>query len=120
MVPIRSGNLVEAVRGTMAVPLVYRPVKVNDKYVFDGGIYNNFPVDVMQEDFNPDYIIGVNVSSQKYNEYPKDEEKLANRFLMYMFLSNPDSTGLGPNSAYILPDMSNFNSTSFSQVQELQ
>ena len=119
MVPIRSGNLVEAVRGTMAVPLVYRPVKVNDRYVFDGGIYNNFPVDVMKSDFNPDYIIGVNVSSQKYNEYPKDEEKLANKFLMYMFLSNPDSTGMGPNSAYILPDMSRFNSTSFALAEEL-
>ncbi len=119
-IPVKNGSLVEAVRGTMAVPLVYRPVKVNDRYVFDGGIYNNFPIDVMQQEFNPDYIIGVNVSSKKYNEYPKDqEEKLANSFLMYMFLSNPDSTGMGPHSAYIQPDMSNHNSTSFSSVQEL-
>ncbi len=119
-IPVKNGSLVEAIRGTMAVPLVYRPVKVNDRYVFDGGIYNNFPIDVMQQDFNPDYIIGVNVSSKKYNEYPKgQEEKLANSFLMYMFLSNPDSTGMGPNSAYIQPDISNHNSTNFSSVQEL-
>ncbi|MEY3678698.1 MAG: hypothetical protein RI924_839 [Bacteroidota bacterium] len=119
-IPVRNGSLVEAIRGTMAVPLVFRPVKVNDRYVFDGGLYNNFPIDVMQEEFRPDYIIGVNVSSKKYNEYPKDqEEKLANRFLMYMFLSNPDSAGIGPNSAYIQPDISNHTSTNFSSVQEL-
>ncbi len=118
--PVKDGSLVEAIRGTMAVPLVYRPVKVNDRYVFDGGIYNNFPIDVMQQEFNPDYMIGVNVSSKKYNDYPKgQEEKLANSFLMYMFLSNPDSTGMGANSAYIQPDISNYSSTSFSSVQEL-
>ena len=30
--------------------------------VYDGGIYDNFPVDVMREDFNPGFIIGVSVS----------------------------------------------------------
>ncbi len=30
--------------------------------MYDGGIYDNFPVDVMREDFNPDFIIGVSVS----------------------------------------------------------
>ncbi|MFM6975780.1 MAG: patatin-like phospholipase family protein [Sphingobacteriaceae bacterium] len=120
MVPISKGSLVEAIRGTMAVPLVYRPVKVNDKYVFDGGIYNNFPVDVMKDDFKPDYIIGINVSSKAYNDYPKEnEERLVNRFLMYMFLSNPGVTDLGSKGIYIQPEMGELNSTSFSAVQEL-
>ena len=120
MIPVGKGSLVDAVRGTMAVPLVYRPVKVNDLYVFDGGIYNNFPVDVMKSDFNPDYIIGVDVSSKKYNEYPKEnEDRVVNRFLMYMFLANPDSTGIGKNGAYIQPDMTDYSATSFSAVEEL-
>lgn len=119
MIPVSKGSLVDAVRGTMAVPLVYRPVKVNDLYVFDGGIYNNFPVDVMQKDFKPDYIIGVNVSSKKYNDYPtNNEERVVNRFLMYMFLSNPDPKEI-KNGTYIQPDMTNFSSASFSQVEAL-
>lgn len=67
-IPVKSGNLVEAVRGTFTVPLVYRPIKVNGKYVFDGGLYDNFPVDVMKKDFHPDVIIGSNVSSKIYLE----------------------------------------------------
>ncbi|MFM6954753.1 MAG: patatin-like phospholipase family protein [Sphingobacteriaceae bacterium] len=117
MVPIGSGSLVEAVRGTMAVPLVYRPVKVGKRYVFDGGIYNNFPVDVMKSDFKPDYIIGVNVSSKTYNEYPKEnDDKVVNRFLMYMFLANSDTASVGKNGTVIQPDISSFSATSFSEV----
>ncbi|SDM99842.1 NTE family protein [Daejeonella rubra] len=120
MIPVSSGNLSEAIRGTFTVPLVYRPIKVNDKYVFDGGIYNNFPVDVMKKDFKPDYIIGTNVSSKTYNNYPKDnDEKLMNRFLVYMFLSKTDSTSIGEKGAYIQPDLSEYSTTNFTPVAEL-
>ena len=117
MVPIGSGSLVEAVRGTMAVPLVYRPVKVGNRYVFDGGIYNNFPLDVMKKDFNPDYIIGVNVSSKTYNEYPtENDDRVVNRFLMYMFLANSDTASVGKNGTVIQPNISSFSATNFSEV----
>lgn len=56
------GSLGESVRGSMSFPLVYRSIEVDSILAFDGGIYDNFPVDVMQEDFNPDFIIGVSVS----------------------------------------------------------
>ncbi len=120
MIPVSKGYLSEAIRGTFAVPLVYRPVKVNDKYVFDGGLYNNFPVDVLKKEFQPDYIIGSNVSSKIFNDYPKEnDEKLMNRFLIYMFLSKSDSTAIGKNGAYIQPKLSGFSTTNFSPVAEL-
>jgi len=120
MVPISSGSLVEAVRGTMAVPLVYRPVKVGNRYVFDGGIYNNFPLDVMKSNFKPDYIIGVDVSSKTYNEYPKEnDDQVVNRFLMYMFLANSDTTSVGKNGTIIHPDITEFSATDFSAVTSL-
>ena len=62
-VVIRSGNLGDAVRASMSVPFVFKPIMINGNLLFDGGIYDNFPVKVMQEDFNPDFIIGSNVSS---------------------------------------------------------
>ncbi|MBC7743529.1 MAG: patatin-like phospholipase family protein [Flavobacterium sp.] len=120
MIPVASGSLPEAVRGTFTVPLVYRPIKVDGKYVFDGGLYNNFPVDVMKSEFKPDYIIGANVSSKIFNEYPKEgDEKLMNRFLIYLFLSKTDSTSIGKNGTYIQPDVSNFSVANFNPVEEL-
>ncbi len=59
---LRDGLLGRAVRASMSFPLVFRPIEIDGVLVYDGGIYDNFPVDVMQEDFNPDFIIGVSVS----------------------------------------------------------
>lgn len=56
------GNLNEAVRSSMTYPLYVNPIRVDGKVLFDGGLYNNFPVDIMYKDFNPDFIIGSNVS----------------------------------------------------------
>lgn len=57
-----SGSLGDAVRASMSFPLVFKPIKMDGVLVYDGGIYDNFPVDVMHEDFNPEFIIGVSVS----------------------------------------------------------
>lgn len=57
-----EGSLGDAVRASMSFPLVFKPIEMDGVLVYDGGIYDNFPVDVMHEDFNPDFIVGVSVS----------------------------------------------------------
>lgn len=59
----KSGSLGDAVRASMSFPLVFKPIKLDGVLVYDGGIYDNFPVNVMHQDFDPDFIIGVSVSS---------------------------------------------------------
>src|SRR5687767_10249329 len=63
-VVLSKGSLSDALRATQTVPFFYTPIRVDGRYLFDGGIYNNFPVDVAQREFHPDVIIGVNVSSK--------------------------------------------------------
>lgn len=58
----RKGDLGDAVRTSMSFPFVFRPIQVDGLLMLDGGIYNNFPVDVMEKDFHPDFIIGSAVS----------------------------------------------------------
>ena len=119
-ITVSKGSLAEAVRATMTVPVIYRPIKLDGKYVFDGGLYNNFPADVMEKEFNPDYLIGANVSSKIYNDYPKNnDERLMNRFLVFMFLSKSDSTMIGKNGVYIQPDLTGYSVTNFSPVEDL-
>ncbi|TKC10844.1 patatin [Pedobacter polaris] len=118
-ITMKNGSLAEAVRGTMTVPLVYRPIKLENKYVFDGGLYNNFPADIMKTEFKPDFIIGANVSSKTFNEYPKNDDRIMNRLLVYMFLSKSDSTLVGKNGVYIEPDLINYSVTNFAPVAEL-
>ena len=57
-----NGDLAMAVRASMAFPFYFSPVLMNDKILYDGGIYNNFPVDVMMQVFKPDVVIGSNAA----------------------------------------------------------
>ena len=50
---IRKGLLSDALRATQTVPFFYNPVRVDGKYLFDGGVYNNFPVDIALANLNP-------------------------------------------------------------------
>lgn len=58
----RDGSLGDAVRASMSFPLVFKPIELDSVLVYDGGIYDNFPVDVMHDDFRPDFMVGVSVS----------------------------------------------------------
>lgn len=54
----RDGNLGRSIRASMTIPLVFRPLKQDSTLLYDGGIYNNFPWQVLQEDFSPEILIG--------------------------------------------------------------
>lgn len=58
------GNLATAVRASMTFPFYLEPVLIDGRPFYDGGLYNNFPVDVMQREFAPDLIIGCSVASE--------------------------------------------------------
>ena len=72
-VVFREGDLVQAVRASMSYPFYFKPIRVNGALMMDGGLYNNFPSDVMYEDFLPDFIVGSNVA---YNAPPPSEDDL--------------------------------------------
>lgn len=56
-----SGPMDDAVRASMSFPIVFKPVELDGALIYDGGIYDNFPVDVMRDEFHPDIIIGVDI-----------------------------------------------------------
>ncbi|MDY5814022.1 MAG: patatin-like phospholipase family protein, partial [Bacteroides sp.] len=70
---MRQGDLGDAVRASMTFPFMFKPIKINGVLAYDGGIYNNFPTDVMKEDFAPDLIIGSVVAA---NPDKPDESNL--------------------------------------------
>jgi NTE family protein len=59
---LRDGNLGEAIRASMTVPFYFKPIEIDGKLLFDGGIVDNFPHDIMKETFKPDIIIGHKVA----------------------------------------------------------
>ncbi len=71
----KSGSLNEAIRASCTYPFYIPPRRVDGKLLYDGGIYNNFPMDVMYRDFHPDVILGCNVSSTPAD--PKENDLMS-------------------------------------------
>lgn len=59
-VVLREGSVATAVRASCSVPGIVTPVEVNGRYLSDGGILDNMPVDVAR-DMGADYVIGVDI-----------------------------------------------------------
>lgn len=58
----RDGNLINAVRASSTFPVMFYPVKLDDRVLIDGGIMANIPVH-QAEEFSPDMIIAVKSAS---------------------------------------------------------
>lgn len=60
-VVLDQGELVTAIRASMAIPSIFTPIDYKDTKLVDGGIVRNFPVRDVR-DMGAEYIIGVNLS----------------------------------------------------------
>jgi NTE family protein len=71
-VVLRDGDVATAVRASSAIPGIFEPVEYKQRYLVDGGIVDNIPVDVAKG-LGADIIIAVNIES----DYTKHELKKA-------------------------------------------
>lgn len=79
---LRKGDLGSAIRASMTVPLYFKPIEIDGNLLFDGGIVNNFPHDIMKDVFKPDIIIGHKVASDKKTAEPDDLKRQISNIVM--------------------------------------
>lgn len=111
----RRGNLGSAIRASMSLPLIFKPVSDNGTLLYDGGIYNNFPWKEMDGFYHPSIIIG---SQCAVGNIHLDEDNAPSLVLgLMMDNSNydiPDSLGLT-----LKADYSRFGTMAFERVDEI-
>lgn len=84
----RKGNLAEVIRASATYPFYIPPIRVDGRLLFDGGLYNNFPSDVIYNDFFPDVILGSNVSEN--SDPPMEDDIISQIKNMVLFKTNFD------------------------------
>lgn len=92
---MRRGDLGDAVRASMSFPFVFKPIEIDSVLAYDGGIYNNFPTDIMREDFKPEVIIGSVVAANPGK--PKENDLMSqfeNMIMQKTDYTLPDSLGI--------------------------
>ena len=62
-VVFHSGRLPQAIRASMSIPAAFSPVRMGDMVLVDGGLKNNFPVDVARE-MGAEVVIGVTLNGK--------------------------------------------------------
>jgi NTE family protein len=113
-VVFRDGDMPSAIRASMSYPFYIRPISIDSALLFDGGLYNNFPTNVMYEELYPDFMIGSSVTEN--SQMPSDDNLYLQLRNMLMNKSNFDP--VCENGIIIQPwaDVSIFN---FESVQRL-
>lgn len=109
----RRGNLPQAMRSSMSIPMVFNPVRIDSMVLVDGGINNNYPADVALE-MGADVIIGVDLgtSDLKLLDKINTPGDIVGQIIALhghdKYVRNKDSTDL-----LLRPDLEPFNSASF-------
>lgn len=86
LVSFKKGNLANAVRASITFPFFVRPIEIDSVVYFDGGMYNNFPVNIAINEFHPDFIIG----SKAVNNFSPPNPDYAISLIQSMLMAKTD------------------------------
>ena len=111
----RSGNLSEALRASISIPLLYNPLKMDSLELTDGGLLSNIPVDVAKQ-FGADIIIVVNtVSPLRTASQLNNAWEVADQIVNIM-AQEKNRRALDSATVVITPDLGAYPSVDFSKL----
>ncbi|MCR5680627.1 MAG: patatin-like phospholipase family protein [Prevotella sp.] len=122
-VVLSSGSVAKSIRASMAIPGIFKPVRLNGQQLVDGGMMNNLPVDVART-MGADIIIAVDLQ-QSAMQNRTQTENIITSFADLIGLggianwvfNRPDITKYNANrrsaDVYIQPLMSDYDASSF-------
>lgn len=109
----KEGNLNEAIRASMTFPFYLNPIKINDVIYFDGGLYNNFPVNVMVDVYHPDFLIGSNTAT--IASKPNEKDFIG---LLQNMMETPTNYTLQSSNGVIIKINSSVGTFQFDEVKQ--
>ncbi len=107
-----SGKIFDAMRSTMAIPLVFAPVRVDDMVLVDGGVRDNYPTSLAHE-LGADIIIGVDISAEEHTA--DDIRNFGNIMGQTMFLLHQEAFEKNVKMADVTvrPDLTGYSMMAF-------
>jgi NTE family protein len=119
-VVLDHGDLALSMRASMAIPAAFAPREIDGRLLVDGGIVNNFPIDVVRR-MGADVVIAVDISTpsmgrEQLNSVPAITGQLAT------LASEQDKkrqiASLGTGDVFIRPDLGSITVASFERSAE--
>ena len=123
-VVLSKGILASAIRASIAIPGIFKPVNKGDYMLVDGGLLNNLPVDVCKA-MGADIIIAIDLQQEEKQPRPQAETSLLTSLgdflglggVIEWLINRPDIRKHVENKKladiYIRPDIPDYDVTSF-------
>lgn len=93
-VVLSSGSLGDAIRASMSFPAVFQPTRIGNMLLYDGGIYDNYPIGVMRDVFAPSIMIGSNVGSSDKGPQTSIMDQMTNMIMQPQSYYMPPKEGI--------------------------
>lgn len=117
-VVLSSGNLPKAVVASGTFPSLFHPAVIDGRYLIDGGIVNNYPIEEVRK-MGADIIIGVDVQTDLLErEDLASAAKIIMQIVNFQMLQTMEEKQRATD-IYIKPDITDYNVISFSQGKEI-
>ena len=113
-----KGVLAQALYASSALPSVFSPVIIDDRFLIDGGIVNNYPIEEVRK-LGADIIIGVDVQNglrdrDQLRDGTKILFQITNLQMIEKMKKNSKDTDI-----YIKPDIKDYGAVSFEKASEI-
>jgi NTE family protein len=120
-VVFRKGELSAAMRASMSVPALLAPVPYQGRYLVDGGLVDNIPVDEVMASCHPDVVIAVDVGTPLAK--PQDVTSLraiTGQTIGVLTEQNSERSRamLRPGDIFIQPRLGDFTAADFNRFRE--
>lgn len=92
-VVFRSGSLYNAIRASISIPMLFRPVEMDDMLLIDGGITNGLPLDRVVRT-EGDTLVAVNLEDYEWDEDENKTISSTQKFSPFERLSRKFQSGL--------------------------
>jgi NTE family protein len=120
-VVFERGNLITAIRASMALPAIFEPVLLNDMVLIDGGAVNPLPYDLIRQEC--DLTIAIDVSGEKTyapeNPVPNMVESILSTFQIMQASIVAAKKQLSPPDIYVKPALTNIRVLDFYRYKEI-
>jgi NTE family protein len=115
---LKNGYLPKALLASSAFPSLFSPVEIDGKYLIDGGVINNYPIEEIRK-MGADIIIGVDVQDDlKTRETLTDATRILVQITNLQMLESMKEK-IKLTDIYIKPDISNFSVLSFNEGRQI-
>lgn len=110
----QEGVLATAMRASMAIPGVFTPVRLDSMVLIDGGVTNNYPVNIARQ-MGADVIIGVDVQSELKSADELDNAGVILGQLIDLMGQDQYLENVKETNVYIKVNVKGYSAASFSQ-----